>query len=49
MIERIVKKKFRSILCLDGDLPDKRFFEEFRIPIKAADGAANKLLRFLLF
>ena len=45
MIERIVKKKFRSILCLDGDLPDKRFFEEFRIPIIAADGAANKLLR----
>ena len=44
MIETIVKKKFKSILCLDGELPDKEVLEEFRIPIIAADGAANKLI-----
>lgn len=34
----------KSILCLDGNLPDKNFFKNINIPIIAADGAANKLL-----
>ncbi len=35
-------KKFRSILCLNGDLPDKAFFQR-NLPIIAADGAFLKL------
>ena len=36
--------KYKSILCLNGDLPEKAFFESFsHLPIIAADGAANKL------
>lgn len=35
-------KIYRSILCLNGDLPDKNFFAR-GLPIIAADGAANKL------
>lgn len=36
-------KESKSILCLNGDLPDKNFFPK-NIKIVAADGAANKLL-----
>ena len=34
----------KSILCLDGNLPDSNFFSKIKLPIIAADGAANKLL-----
>lgn len=34
--------QYRSILVLDGDLPEKSFFE-LELPIIAADGALNKL------
>ncbi|MDR1332814.1 MAG: thiamine diphosphokinase [Holosporales bacterium] len=36
---------YRSILCLDGALPRAAFFEEAKLPIIAADGAANTLER----
>ncbi len=35
---------YRSILCLDGVLPDVDFFRKSRLPIIAADGAANQLM-----
>lgn len=34
---------YKSILCLNGELPPRDFFEKFSLPIVAADGAANKL------
>ena len=34
---------YKSILCLSGDLPEKDFFQKMRLPVIAADGAANKL------
>ena len=34
---------YKSILCLNGDLPPKDFFETLSLPLIAADGAANKL------
>ncbi|MFN7039056.1 MAG: thiamine diphosphokinase [Alphaproteobacteria bacterium] len=34
--------EYRSIICLNGELPNKSFFSK-NIPIIAADGAANKL------
>lgn len=36
---------YRSILCLDGNLPGKDFFQQISLPIIAADGAANTLVR----
>lgn len=39
-----LKKQSRSILCLNGKLPNKRFFQA-NLPIVAADGAANLLLK----
>lgn len=36
------EKKYRSILCLNGDLPGKNFFDK-KLPIIAADGAFLKL------
>lgn len=37
-------KNYKSILCLNGNLPDKNFFYDFKkLPIIAADGAANTL------
>lgn len=33
---------YKSILCLNGNLPNKKFFNK-NLPIVAADGAANKL------
>lgn len=36
---------FKSILCLDGDLPDASFFAHYSLPVIAADGAANSLMR----
>lgn len=35
---------YRSIICLDGDLPAPQFFRTYPLPILAADGAANKLM-----
>lgn len=34
---------FHSILCLDGDLPPAAFFQHNKLPVIAADGAANTL------
>jgi thiamine pyrophosphokinase len=35
--------EYRSVLCLHGTLPDYKFFQKIRLPIVAADGAANYL------
>ncbi|TAL58652.1 MAG: thiamine diphosphokinase [Legionella sp.] len=35
--------QYRSILCLNGALPDAAFFNQWSLPIIAADGAANQL------
>lgn len=35
---------YKSILCLNGELPDLAFFVRMNLPIIAADGAANGLL-----
>ncbi|MDR1590693.1 MAG: thiamine diphosphokinase [Puniceicoccales bacterium] len=37
--------KYRSLLCLSGALPERKFFAHFDLPIIATDGAANLLLR----
>lgn len=37
-------KNAKSVLCLDGNLPDIIFFKSINLPIIAADGASNKLL-----
>ncbi|MDR3503442.1 MAG: thiamine diphosphokinase [Legionella sp.] len=34
---------YRSILCLNGELPTSSFFIEMNLPIIATDGAANSL------
>lgn len=34
---------FKSVLCLNGELPSKRLLLSFDLPIIAADGAYNKL------
>jgi thiamine pyrophosphokinase len=36
---------YRSLLCLSGTLPRRDFFLHFDLPIIAADGASNLLLR----
>lgn len=36
---------YRSILCLNGILPDASFFKTLNLPIIAADGATNSLLK----
>lgn len=35
--------EYRSILCLNGTLPEADFFKQFTLPVIAADGAANRL------
>ena len=35
--------RYKSVLCLNGDLPSTDFFKSCGLPIIAADGAANKL------
>jgi len=38
-------QNYKSVLCVDGDLPQKEFFLNCKnLPIIAADGAANKLI-----
>lgn len=36
---------YKSILCLNGDLPEAAFLINSSLPIIAADGAANKLVK----
>ncbi|AMP93391.1 thiamine diphosphokinase [Legionella pneumophila] len=43
MLDVINFKDYRSILCLNGDLPAPSFFHNKRLPVIAADGAANVL------
>lgn len=42
-VELIDTSRYKCILCLDGKLPDVGFFARCRLPIIAADGAANRL------
>jgi thiamine pyrophosphokinase len=44
MLKTLDFSLFRSILCLDGDLPPAQFFPT-QLPVIAADGAANQLVR----
>lgn len=43
--EHIDLSKYKSILCLNGDLPDASFFNEINLPVIAADGGANYLIK----
>lgn len=46
MIHDVINLKgYRSILCLNGDLPQSAFFNAMNLPIIAADGAANRLFK----
>jgi len=36
---------YRSILCLNGCLPEPSFFHRANLPVIAADGAANQLIK----
>lgn len=36
-------KGYKSILCLDGHLPEHSFFKRLNLPVIAADGAGNTL------
>lgn len=46
MILKFGTKFYDSVLCLDGDLPDIEFFNNFQnVEIIAADGAGLKLLK----
>lgn len=36
---------FKSVLCLNGSLPEPTFFTSLSVPICAADGAANYLMQ----
>jgi thiamine pyrophosphokinase len=44
MYDLINLTEYRSILCLNGDLPESTFFTQKNLPIIAADGAANSLI-----
>ena len=39
----LTRQPYRSILCLNGDLPDASFFAAYPLPLIAADGAADAL------
>jgi len=43
MLDNFDLGRYRSILCLNGTLPDPSFFLDSHLPIIAADGAANTL------
>jgi thiamine pyrophosphokinase len=45
MIENHIKSLHKSILCLNGDLSNLPFLKKTKLPIFAADGAGNTLLR----
>jgi thiamine pyrophosphokinase len=42
--KNLFTKQYKSILCLDGALPPSSFFKDIKLPIIAADGAANSLI-----
>lgn len=43
---KIALNSFKSILCLNGDIPDKGFFDKFQnLPIIAADNAGMRLIQ----
>jgi len=44
-LEQIDLKQYKSLLCLHGDLPKASFFNQINLPIIAADGAANYLIK----
>jgi thiamine pyrophosphokinase len=35
--------EYKSLICLNGDLPDQNFFSQINLPVIAVDGAANHL------
>jgi thiamine pyrophosphokinase len=37
---------YRSMLCLNGQLPEKSFFDRMNLPIYAVDGALNQLIPY---
>lgn len=43
MLNALNLADYRSILCLNGELPASSFFREMQLPIIATDGAANNL------
>jgi len=43
MLYKTELEQYRSILCLNGHLPEKTFFLDSPLPVIAADGAANLL------
>lgn len=43
MVNKFNLSEYRSILCLNGILPESSFFQNVTLPIIAADGAANSL------
>lgn len=36
---------YRSLLCLNGELPSASFFKKLSLPVIAVDGAANRLIK----
>lgn len=46
MIRNKLFSSAKSILCLDGNLPNKQFLLDIKLPIFAADGAVKKLLAY---
>ena len=48
MIEKLSNCHYRSVLCLNGELPGAHFFRQNTLPLIAADGAANKLVKMQL-
>ncbi|WP_367605511.1 thiamine diphosphokinase [Legionella sp. W05-934-2] len=48
MINYLFDSRYRSILCLNGDLPEASFFRQQQLPVIAADGAANHLKKMRL-
>ncbi|MDA8562096.1 thiamine diphosphokinase [Gammaproteobacteria bacterium] len=48
MYHLVNHSKYRAILCLNGELPPKTFFDT-KLPIIAADGAANTLMMIGIF
>jgi thiamine pyrophosphokinase len=44
ILNEILSGEYKSILCLNGDLPEYDLFKHIKLPIIAADGASNKLL-----
>lgn len=46
MIEKYITSRHKSILCLNGDIPDLPLLKTTKLPIFATDGAGNQLLRY---